>query len=261
MQWLNVALYQLNVVLTRIDLDYLPSSTMEIQYQQYPAGRLFALGLSLQNVVREIRRAALRGLYDFDVSNCHPSIILQLAARCGRSMPALQRYLDNKRDIRERLARDVGISVDAAKQSILSIFYGVRRSSWSEAAIPELMGPERAQVLYQHPDWAGLVDEVRAVRDPIIKSMRRSRGRLINPFGRSMATGTGKARKIDQEFAFVVQGCEAWALNAIIEEFGSDLRLLCHDGWVASRDIPVDEQARVILEKTGFALTIEGTKI
>ena len=261
LMWLNAALYQINTLLLKIDLDYLPASSLEIHYQEYPSGRLFAGGLSLQNVAREIKQAALRGAHDFDVENCHPTLIVQLADRIGLAMPAMSRYLDNKTTIRQAIAKDVGITVAQAKQSLISICYGVKRSLYSESAIPELIGIERAKLLYQHPEWAGLVDEVRAVRDPIIRSMRQHKGRLYNPFGKSMLCGKGKARKIDQEFAFVVQGCEAWILNSIIEAFGSSLLMLAHDGWVASADIPIADQERVILEATGFAVKIEGSRL
>ena len=260
--WLNLALYQINTLLLKIDLDYLPASSLEAHYQEVASGRIFGSGLCLQNVVREVRQAALRGCYDYDISNAHPTIIVQLADRIGLAMPAMQRFLDNKKLIRETIARDVGITVAEAKQSLISICYGVRRSLYSESTIPELIGVERAKLLYQHPEWAGLVDEVRAVRDPIIRSMKRHMGRLVNPFGKSMVTGKGKARKIDSEFAHIVQGCEAWALNAIIDAYGFDsLLLLVHDGWIANRDIPLADQERVIFEATGFTVKIEGQRL
>ena len=256
--WLNLALYQINTLLLKIDLDYLPASSLEAHYQEVTSGRIFGSGLCLQNVVREVRQAALKGMWDYDISNAHPTIIAQLAERIGLAMPAMQRYLDNKKLIRETIAKDVGITVAEAKQSLISICYGVKRSVYEKSAIPELIGVDRAKALYIHPEWAGLVDEVRAVRDPIIRSMRQHKGRLYNPFGKSMLCGKGKAA---EAFAHIVQGVEAWALNAIIEAYGSDLVLLVHDGWVAGRDIPISDQERVIFEATGFTVKIEGSRL
>jgi hypothetical protein len=253
--FLRMALNQINSLLSVVDADYLPRNTLECQYQEYPSGRLFASGMSLQNLVREIRRAALRGGFEFDISNCHPAIVVQMAEQVGRDMPAVKRYLDKKKEIRETIARDVGISKDHAKQALLSIFYGVRRSVWNEAAIPKLIGLSKAQALYAHPDWSGLVDEVRSVKKLLLSRGKRNRGLLVNAMGKTLK-GTP-----DEEFAHCVQGCEAACLNAVIEVYGEHLTLLQHDGFTSRVRLDVSEIEDVIYQKTGFRLTIEPTPI
>ena len=121
------------------------------RYTEARSGRLYAKGVSLQTTPRLIRQAALHGLYEYDFENCHYSIFSQLAAKYGLETEAISYYLTNKKAVREKLAEDIGISLDQVKMCLLAIMYGARDNTWHESAIPNEIGPINAQALYSHP--------------------------------------------------------------------------------------------------------------
>ena len=260
LDWLNRAIQQIGIHLTYMRLDYLPRSHVETLYIEYSTGRLFAQGISLQGAVREIRHAAFRlpGHFEYDLSNAHFSIIWQLATRVGRDMPKVQRYLERKREIRASIANEVGITVADTKACLLSIVYGAKRQTqaylqngrWKQSAIPDLIGVEAAKRLYAHPEWNGLIEEVRGVKKPILASMPQHQGRVINALGKQVEAGA-------DPLSHVIQGVESCCLHAIIQEFGPDLVLLQHDGWTSRCRLDVEAMQALILDRTGFKVSIE----
>jgi hypothetical protein len=91
-----------------------PGST-PIRYAEQSTGRLFAEGLSLQSAPREIRNAALAGCWDYDISNCHWSLINEVAATHGHICHAIRHYLANKAEVRSEIAEGAGITPAEAK--------------------------------------------------------------------------------------------------------------------------------------------------
>ena len=49
------------------------------EYVMCGTGRLFAKGISLQSAPKIIKQCALPGMWEYDFSNCHFTIIKQLA--------------------------------------------------------------------------------------------------------------------------------------------------------------------------------------
>lgn len=66
---------------------------------------------------RIIRKAALHGLWDYDIENCHFAIFSQLAAKYGYQADAVRDYINRKNDIREGIASRVGIRTEQAKMA------------------------------------------------------------------------------------------------------------------------------------------------
>ena len=254
-EWISdYALIGLTLSIMHCDCDYLPRGKTEIRYFEYPSGRLYSVGPSLQNDFRELRKAALAGHFDYDISNAHYSLAAQLANRVAIQTPAIDHYLAHKSEVRNDLASITGSPVRGIKQCLLALIYGARTGLSKEQAIVQTIGIDAAGVLFKQPAFASLALEVKTIRQPIIDSMPRNRGKVVNPFGK---TAPADCKTPEQALAFVVQGAEAACLHSVIRRHGSDLRLLQHDGWTSAVRLDTAQLEAEIAEDTGFSVKIE----
>ena len=238
------------------------------RYVESPSGRLYAEGGgSLQNAPKEIRKAALVGLWDYDVENCHFAIMAQMAKRAGEHCDAIEHYMAHKKPIRAEIAKAVGISIDDTKTCLLALMYGARTTAWDENAIPETIGVEAARRLYALPLFANISDDVKRAGKAILKQHEPNRqGGLVNAFGKSIDTKSREKQKnkpakkaptASQKLAHLVQGVEALALWTCIERHPGEIVLVQHDGFTAIKQLDKAELERAITAATGYVLKLE----
>ena len=238
------------------------------RYVESSSGRLYADGVgSLQNAPKEIRKAALVGLWDYDVENCHFAIMAQMAKRAGEHCDAIEHYMAHKKPIRAEIAQAVGISIDDTKTCLLALMYGARTTTWHETAIPETIGVDAARRLYALPLFANIANDVKRAGKAILAQHPVNRqGGLVNAFGKSIDTKSRekqkdkpakKAPKASQKLAHLVQGVEALALWTCIERHPGEIVLLQHDGFTAIKQLNKAELEQAIQTATGYALALE----
>ena len=238
------------------------------RYVESSSGRLYAEGGgSLQNAPKEIRKAALVGLWDYDVENCHFAIMAQMAKRAGEHCDAIENYMAHKKPIRAEIAKAVGISIDDTKTCLLALMYGARTTAWDENAIPETIGVEAARRLYALPLFANISDDVKRAGKAILKQHEPNRqGGLVNAFGKSIDTKSREKQKdkpakkaptASQKLAHLVQGVEALALWTCIERHPGEIVLVQHDGFTAIKQLDKTELERAITAATGYVLKLE----
>jgi len=210
-------------------------------YSIAPTGRLYARGLNLQNAPGLIKEAALHGLWEYDFSNCHFTIVSQMAAKVGVRCPCIEHYMANKAKVRQAVADGASISLDQAKQCLLALLYGARASARRKDAIPSAIGLDAAGRLYALPVFRALSAEITHARGEILgKWPRTANGSLTNACGKAIM---GRAKPTEQ-LAHLVQGVEVMALMTIVNLHAEDIVLLQHDGFTASRRLD-----RVVLEE------------
>lgn len=224
------------------------------RYVEAKSGRLYAKGVSLQTTPRVIRQAALHGLYEYDFENCHYSIFSQLAARSGFEAEGIAHYLANKRQVREQLAREVGVGLEQVKMCLLAIMYGARANTWHENAIPNEIGPIAAQSLYANPLFQSIARDIREGRQVILSNWPTRRTTLLNDMGKRVK----KKERPEVKLAHLLQGIEAKALRAVIRQLPNDVLLLMHDGFVTSRRIDAKAMEREVTKETGYQLALSG---
>jgi len=226
------------------------------RYAEGRTGRLYASGVSLQTAPRIIRKAALHGLYDYDVENCHYAIFSQLAARYEYKCEAISYYLTHKKEVRQQIAAEVGISGEQAKMCLLALMFGARLSEWQGNAIPQEIGT-RAGALFTNPLFKGIADDIMEGRKIILDRWEKRRTTLLNDMGKAV----GLKEPANVRLAHIIQGLEAKALKAAINLYPDEIVLLMHDGFVAKRrlDVPLIENA--IYEATGLRLEVAGAEI
>jgi hypothetical protein len=202
------------------------------RYTVSPSGRLYAKDINLQTAPTLVKQAALNGLWEYDFSNCHFAILMQMAATHGHQCKAIKHYLANKPKVRQALATAAGITIPQIKECLLALIYGARASSRDEDAIPEAIGVEAAQRLYQEQLFQDIKDDILSARRTILANYPRTpNGSFSNARNRAISGAEKPARIL----AHLIQGAEAAALLAAFNLHPNDIVLLQHDGFVAHR--------------------------
>lgn len=259
-QRVNDSLVQASALLHLAKSSSAPGYVLPVTYQEYPTGRLFAEGAhNLQTCRREVRRAALLGYWDVDISNCHWALIEQMAARIGLQAPAIRHYLANKKKTRAAIALAGGISEADAKQVLIGLVYGMNLHA-TEAdrrqAIIELVGAAAAARLRECPELLALHGEVKGLRRAILADYAERTGRkhcIVNDAGNAISIKASAA----EQLAHVLQGAEAAILRTVIADHGHDLRLLAHDGWVMATEPDRAAIEARIMQATGYHVELE----
>ena len=229
------------------------------RYAESDSGRLYARGVNLQNAYRPIRQAALDGMYDYDIENCHYSILDQMAHKHGYECGAVKHYLADKKNVRASLAVEFDVNVNQVKRALIALVYGATFSEDPQHALPKVLGVDKARAMYQHPQFLALRDDVAAARSAILRGHPVTRQTIKNLRGLTINIKKHDAR---QQLAHLLQGVEAVALEAAHRLYPDHIVLLQHDGFTSTR--PLDHKAieLTIFEATGYRLEVlEGERI
>jgi len=228
------------------------------RYMEQSTGRLGGQGISLQNAPRIVRKAALHGMFDYDIENCHYAIFAHLAKQYGSPCSAIDRYLANKAETRSGIALRVGIAIDQVKTALLALMFGSPLSPREENAIPQAIGRDKAIQLYKDAEFAAIADDIKAGRKLILANwLDRTPRTLQNAMGKTISLKETPAKKL----AHILQGIEANALRAVLRAFGDDVLLPVHDGFVSRVELDEDRIEQVIFDETGINLKVSGERM
>ena len=231
---------------------------MAHHYQEAQSGRLYPLGISLASAQSVVKDAALEGRWEYDISNCHFVITLQMALRHGYRCVEIEKYHGGTRAIRQSIADDVGVHVEHVKTCLLALLYGARGTTWRGSAIVETLGEESAAKMLKNPTFLALKGDIAHARKKILKmSERTSKGSIKNAFGKSISN---KSKK-EQQFAHLLQGVEAKALQSVINAYPDDIVLVQHDGFVSRKRLDVAEISAVLFSATGYNLHLKEVRL
>jgi hypothetical protein len=227
------------------------------RYVQSKSGRLYAKGINLQNTPSLIKQAALHGLWEYDIENCHFVILEQMAAGHGYQCQAIANYLANKKQTRQAIAEQADTTIEQTKTCLLALMYGARRSEWHANAIPEAIGQDRAKRLYQVPLFNGIAEDINRAKDAILKGHKRTRGLMVNAFGKSIKASAPP----NEILAHLIQGVEALALKTVIDLYPNDIVLLQHDGFAATTRLDDKAIIEALYKVTGYRFNLEESLI
>ena len=202
------------------------------RYAESPSGRLFANGTNLQNAYRPVRQAALHGMFDYDIENCHFAILSQMAQTHGYQAQAVKFYLDNKTPVRRGLAEKYGVSLKQVKLALIALVYGATFSERPKDALPRILGGIlKAREFYADSMFLALQEDVKAARSAILKGHPVNRQKLKNLRGLVMDMRENAPR---QQLAHLLQGVESVALESAHDLYADQVVLLQHDGFTAT---------------------------
>lgn len=228
------------------------------RYMEQSTGRIGGQGISLQNAPRIVRKAALHGMFDYDIENCQYAIFSHLARQYGFPCFAIDHYLANKSKTREGLALRIGISIGDVKTVLLALMFGSPLSPREENAIPQAIGRDKALLLYEDAEFAAIANDIKAGRKMILaKWPDRTLRTLKNAMGKTISIKAGAPKKL----AHLLQGIEADALRAVLRAFGGAIVLPVHDGFVSLEKLDVKLVEQVIFDATGINLKVHEERI
>ena len=163
-------------------------------------------------------------------------------------------YLTHKKEIREKIANDIGMTIDDAKMCLLALMFGAKMSTWEDNSIPQAIGKVRAGALFKHPRFKAIAGELSRGKKLILERSTKSKTKLINVMGKSISLKESTNKRLSH----IIQGIEAQALKACLTLYPDDIVLLMHDGFVSKKalDVPLIEQT--IYKATGMQLQLSG---
>jgi len=223
------------------------------KYEEAQSGRVYGKRLNLQTIPSLIKEAALAGLWEYDFENCHFAIFDQMAAKAGYQCTEIQKYLANRKTIRNSIAEQAGITPEEAKKCLLALLYGAQTTLWDENAIPEAIGAEAASKLYKIPEFMGVKKNIKEGRNVILKNWPKTANGLVNGFGKAIASN---AKPVEQ-IAHLTQGVEAKALQTALDMHPNEIVLLQHDGFATTSRIDIKAITDAVWETTGYHLNLE----
>lgn len=235
------------------------------RYVESESGRLYAKDINLQTTPTIIKQAALTGLWEYDFSNCHYAILMQIAAKFGYQCQAIDNYLANKNTTRQAIAKQTGITIPQAKTCLLAIIYGARAATRFDNAIPDEIGRQAAARLYRSPIFISIHQDIKKARLAILSGWpRTANGRLSNAMGKAIETKKPSSKtgaNPRQQLAHLIQGVEARALKTAIDLYPDDIVLLQHDGFAATTRLDDKAIMEAVFQATGYRLELEEARI
>lgn len=111
---------------------------------EHGIGRIYAEhGLSLQFFPKRIRHTLAKDLlYDIDMVNAHPVLLLQLCNEKGWCAPQLTRYVEDREIILQEIMSSCHVSRKQAKELLLRLMYGGTVKYWKlDERVPESTRP------------------------------------------------------------------------------------------------------------------------
>lgn len=243
--------------------------TMPNTYVESTKGRLHGEGsLNLQNCVRGLRKAALKGCHDVDVENCHWTILYQLAKRRGIDSPSIQKYLEHTKSTRKQISKDVEITIADAKFILLAMIYGapLRKSHrYHLSSIQRRVGLPAMSRVTNHPIILDLKNDLQRASKAILAFAKKDSskpGFIINAAGHqlrirepgdAMQPSKFKKPKPSRQMAHLLQGQESEILRVCME-WCDNVVIAQHDGFTCREKIDTTALSAVVLEKAGIAV-------
>lgn len=247
--------------LLKLSRNKMCSGEIPVLYEQKSTGRLTEVLFGLQNNEREVISAALHGMWDYDLQNAHFSIFSAWAKQLGHATPVVDEYVRNKTQIRRELTEHCQSNLEDIKQCLISLMYGAPLNANPDfARIPQILGETEAKLFISHPFVKSLKQEISAIGKYIVNDTYTSRGCYVNAMGiepPNFPKATAKFRLLSH----ALQGVEALALKTVVAQYGQDILLCMHDGWVSRTKLDCKQLQDSIFRTTGFDLGIEEAQL
>lgn len=229
---------------------------LRLCYTQDKHGRLQGVGLHLQNCPKEVRSAALKGRYDYDIENCHFSLFQNFARIYGLKSDSIDYYILNKKEMRKELALKFGPTGDldkdiaTIKKCLLALVYGATLKVKDTNTITKELG-EFAEDFCEHLEVKGLYKEIQTIGQRIVEEKTTQKNYVKNDLGLSIWNNGHMSKLI----AHCMQGAEAKALKVAIEMYPEKIVLLIHDGFVTNEPIDIKALEQAVKIEMGMDIS------
>ncbi len=232
------------------------------------ASRLFH---PLQRVRKNYKKTIFQrsGLaYQYDIESCAPTLLLQYSQQIPeiivdhkwRQGPmdlylfAINRYIQQRGQVREELAQASELTQDQVKQIINAMFNGAKISLNPDTTIYQIVAGDRAKIawLKQDPFIQELKSDIKTIWEYIEPTLYRTY---------AVDSKTGRQRKLPlgaKQKSGVYRDQERRVLNCVrsyLEQTHNEY-FLEHDGWTTRQPIMESELLDHIHTQTGFKIRL-----
>jgi hypothetical protein len=194
--------------------------------------------------------------HHYDIQCAAPTLIKQYALQLGMtaSTPALDLYLANRTSVRQRIARECGISEKTVKIVINALFQGARLSRSSQSDLYHKLNGNISQIAWLQQDQflCELKKDIKKCWDTI---------KLTLPV-RTQTDKNGIERRTplsSRAKSGVYLQLEKQVLTQVKKFLKKENNkgLLEHDGWSCERAIDPDELRTYVRTQTGYLIEID----
>lgn len=216
----------------------------------------------IQNIKREFKKEIFKehGLkHNYDIASCAPRLLLQYSQTLGLDLYlfAINDYIKNKKEIRQRLAKELELSVKDIKIIINALFCGARMGVNQDFALSQLVKHDPARMYLLKED--SFIKELRADIKEMWRVIETSMPKITtSKSGTERKVALSSKRKWQKYFEL-----ERQVLNEI-NEFLCQTNNACfleHDGFVSNEPIDQEKLIEFVRAKTGFVIELDYTKI
>jgi hypothetical protein len=170
---------------------------------------------------------------------------------------ALTRYLEDRTSIREQLANQIELPVDAVKEVINALFAGAVISNNKDSDIYHILNGDRARIefLKQNEFITALRADIKTVWEYIRPTLQKRT--------KKTSKGTERLLPITSKQKWGVYFEQERRVLDVVKQYLNENNFkyfLEHDGWSCDREIDRDQLVNFIREQTGFMIKIEHKK-
>ena len=196
--------------------------------------------------------------FHYDISACAPTLLMQYACNLGATDESLTHvidYINNKKEYRQHIASEAGISNELAKTVINALFCGAKLGLNSHFQLYE-------QIMKQTKDTASvlLAKDLTSDLRASIKNMWKAISETIHRTFITDVNGVVRKQPISssQKWAIYFQ-LEEQVLKSVIKYLKktNNRHFTEHDGWSTEKMIDLDDLTRHVRVETGFTIKIE----
>ena len=231
--------------------------TLNFEYKE-KSHRLFN---DIQNIRSEVRTKLLAnsGLrYNYDIDSAAPTLLYQHSFKTpsatGECLDVIEHYINNKEQVRRKLARESGLPVENIKAIINAHFSGGFLTTYNRSQVFRMCNSDPAIVrfLQQHVYIQQLKAEIKTMWEPIKEdtkaeyywtSSNKRRKRPFNPKAKWNIYFRLERQVLNQ----VIRYCRHIKCNYFLE----------HDGFRTDKRIDTNNLSLYIRQQTGYNLTFK----
>ena len=257
---------------TLIHSNYYSEGSFKQYYKRAANGRLYAQGITLQTVKREMRKKITAGQYSIDIDCSAPTILYALYLRNNtETLPEVERYTQDRRKVRQEIAEFLEVSTDTVKAILMPLFFGGGHiypncEIVGELSLVEDISPSEAYgmlcKLMEYTAYKELTEQIKILFDKSNVS-----GITEQDIELEDKDKLNKRKIQNKKVAYLYQSFEAKILHDILDMNYDKSRkirditsLLLHDGIITTHKLDAENISSEIENKHDLKLTFTTTK-
>ena len=234
------------------------------EYEEYTTGRLWGKTFySFQLMPRRMLPYIIPKTWDYDFEACHPTLLVYLSKKVDSKIktPTLNKYLRERKIIRQKISKEIGSNVDRVKRAINALGYDAPMKC---GVYPDKETEENKDYALQ--DILGDASCEKFIKNKLVLSinteMDECKKIILNhsPYIQNCPPGMKRSSKI----SFILNHKERELLEIMIREIQKQnvpIIALMHDGIIIKNKIEEEKITNAILKETGIQIKLDRKQI